>query len=238
MSFIAEGKSSGDAYQAPDPQFISAVSLFNKSLPWERFKKFFQSRRFLGLKDTEQLILLRLLALQEYLCLDDVLLLRWLKHQFYLLSFLQPDFHPKMPTEALYRQFRTELDAIGLLEPFRKHCHHIIHEHEKRQSRVDFTFDTTFTQHRQKPSSAQGDEAHNVHFSASLIPEKESPIDGKVADSNPDIHNLDTFNGVFCEKCGSQNVVRIKPSVEASRAPTIRFLRCRFCGHTFRDPAS
>ncbi len=134
--FVVNEKKSGETYLAPDPDFISAISYFSSSLPWDRFEKFFARRKLVGLNGEEQLILLRFLVIQELLCLDDRDLLRWLKNQFYLFSFLQPEFKPRLPTLELLKQFRAELDTIGLLEPFRKHCQFIIQEHSQRFPRI------------------------------------------------------------------------------------------------------
>ena len=86
----------------------------------------------MNLSGTEQLILLRLIALQELLCLNDDALLKWSKHQLYLFSFMQADFQPRIPSKELVVEFRSKFDKIGLLKPFRKQCQRLISEHESR----------------------------------------------------------------------------------------------------------
>lgn len=130
--YVKDGMGHGQSYVAPDPQFVSSVALFASSLPWEKFRKFFKRKKIVNLSGNEQLILLRLLALQELLALDDDSLLRWAKHQLYLFSFMQPDFQPKLPTVELLREFRNSFDKVGLLKPFRKQCQKLITEHESR----------------------------------------------------------------------------------------------------------
>jgi hypothetical protein len=130
--YVAEEMGKGGSYVAPDPHFVSTVALFASSLPWERFKKFFDTKKMVNLSSNEQLILLRLVALQEFLALDDKALLRWAKHQLYLFSFMQPDFKPKLPTQELLIEFRESFDKVGLLKPFRKQCQRLIAEHDNR----------------------------------------------------------------------------------------------------------
>ena len=81
---------------------------------------------------SEQLILLRLIALQEFLCLNDDALLKWAKQQLHLFSFMQPSYTPRMPTKTLLVEFRKKFEEVGLLKPFRKQCQKIVQEHESR----------------------------------------------------------------------------------------------------------
>lgn len=221
--FEAKEKGVDESYIAPDPHFISAISLFSSSFPWERFSKFFKSKKLVNLNGEEQVILLRFLAVQELLCLDDKSLLRWLRNQFYLFNFLQPEFKPRLPTIELLKKFRSELDKIGLLEPFRKQCQHIIEEHGKRFPELDLELS--------KISMA----------SRSLMPKTEtndlrkSNDNRLVKDQNLELHNVENKADRSCEKCGSHNVIKLESSQEKSSLPEIRFLKCRFCGHTFRD---
>ncbi len=122
----------GNSYVAPDSHFISSVALFSTSLPWGKFERFFEKRKLVNLSGSEQLILLRLIALQELLCLNDDDLLKWSKHQLHLFSFMQPSYTPRMPTKELLVEFRKKFDEIGLLKPFRKQCQRIVQEHESR----------------------------------------------------------------------------------------------------------
>lgn len=128
--YVKEDMGQGSAYVAPDPQFVSTVALFASSLPWDKFRKFFQKKKIVNISDNEQLILLRLIAMQDVLALDDESLLRWAKHQLYLFSFMQPDFQPKLPTVELLAEFRKNFDKAGLLKPFRKQCQRLITEHQ------------------------------------------------------------------------------------------------------------
>ena len=192
----------GDAYVAPDSHFISSIAIFSSSLPWEKFELFFEKRKLVNLSGSEQLILLRLIALQELLCLNDDALLKWAKHQLYLFSFMQPSYTPRMPTKALLVEFRKKFDEVGLLKPFRKQCQKIIQEHESRFPPI---VTNVKTNHRE------------------------------VSDTKVDLPNIENNSDTECPSCGSQNVVRLTPSQEASTLPSINFSRCRFCGNTFRD---
>ena len=122
----------GNSYIAPDSHFISSVALFSSSLPWDKFERFFEKRKLVNLSGSEQLILLRLLGLQELLCLKDEELLKWSKNQLHLFSFMQPSYTPRLPTKELLVEFRKKFDEIGLLKPFRKQCQKIVQEHESR----------------------------------------------------------------------------------------------------------
>jgi DNA-directed RNA polymerase subunit M/transcription elongation factor TFIIS len=219
--YVTEEMGKGDSYVAPDPHFISVMALFASSLPWSRFEKFFESKKMVQLSGGEQLILLRLLALQEVLCLDDESLLRWAKHQLYLFSFLQPDFKPKLPTKELLSEFRRAFDNVGLLKPFRKQCYRLITEHGNRLPPLDSvsTVDAT-------DLLSTFDKSKNDNIGDSKK---------KVSDIKIDLPNIESSDGSSCPNCGSLNVVHLKPSQEESSLPDIRFTRCRFCGNTFRD---
>jgi DNA-directed RNA polymerase subunit M/transcription elongation factor TFIIS len=213
--YVAEEMGKGGSYVAPDPHFVSTVALFASSLPWERFKKFFDTKKMVNLSSNEQLILLRLVALQEFLALDDKALLRWAKHQLYLFSFMQPDFKPKLPTQELLIEFRESFDKVGLLKPFRKQCQRLIAEHDNRFPPIN---------------------ADESVATASLIANRKKKLSRqKVSDTRVDLPNLPADSDVACPNCGSQNVFKLKPSQEASSLPNIHFSRCRFCGNTFRD---
>ena len=134
----------GNSYIAPDSHFISSIALFSSSLPWEKFERFFEKRKLVNLSGSEQLILLRLLSLQEVLCLKDEELLKWCKNQLHLFSFMQPSYTPRMPTIELLAEFRKKFDEIGLLKPFRKQCQRIVQEHESRFPPI-----TSNTNHRE-----------------------------------------------------------------------------------------
>jgi len=221
--YVAEEMGKGDSYIAPDPHFISVIAMFASSLPWKRFEKFFESKKMVDLSGNEQLILLRILALQEVLCLNDDALLRWAKHQLYLFSFMQPDFQPKLPTKELLSEFRQAFDKVGLLKPFRKQCYRLISEHNNRLPPIGST-ESVSTANLMSFDSADDSEA---------TPSKS--VKNKVSDTRVDLPNIESSDGSSCPNCGSLNVIRLKPSQEASSLPDIRFTRCRFCGNTFRD---
>ncbi len=243
-SFVDNDMQFGETYIAPDPDFISAISFFSSSLPWDRFKTFFDSRKLVGLNGEEQLTLLRFLAVQELLCLDDQDLLRWLKNQFYLFSFLQPDFKPRLPTIALLKQFRSELDKIGLLEPFRKHCQHIIAEHGQRFPAIKPLKQHMTKVEMEKQNSSPGEKKEHentIDFSQSLLSKtrdfiKKSPaIFGSVPSPSMKDASMQKRHGKSCENCGSFDFIRLKSSQEESSLPAIRFIRCRVCGNTTRE---
>lgn len=223
--FEAKEKGLEGSYIAPDPLFISAISLFSNSFPWKRFKTFFNSKKLLGLSADEQVTLLRFLAIQELLCLDDKALLSWLKHQFYLFNFLQPDFKPRLPTLELFQKFRAELDNIGLLLPFRKQCQHIIEEHGKRFPELNL---------QTKQQGDNVDRDYPEKSSGSMLSEANPRNNQQVTDKKVDFHTVHKHANVSCENCGSQNIVSLKSTQEPSSLPDIRFMKCRFCGHTFR----
>jgi len=227
------------SYIAPDPLFISAISLFSRSFPWQRFNRFFKTKKLVGLSGNEQLILLRFLAVQELICLDDKALLKWLKNQFYLFNFLQPEFKPRLPTIELLQEFRSELDTIGLLLPFRKQCQHIIQEHGKRFPAINLTLE---------PPTIENDAGVSTQFKTALMPDSQTRRKSEqqnvlnqtqekklVADKKVEIHNVINHSGKTCVKCGSHNVIKMESAQLESSLPDIRFLRCRFCGHTFRS---
>ena len=212
--YVAEEMGKGESYVAPEPHFISSLSLFASSLPWDKFESFFEKRKLVNISGTEQVILLRLLAVQELLCLDDEGLLNWAKNQHYLFNFLQPKFQPRLPTKQLLKQFRKEFDKVGLLKPFRKQCQRLINEHENRFPPLNVA------EHQNLFSSPDSNKKTSFR---------------QVNDTKVDLPNIENGSGVSCPNCKSNNVIKLKPSQEASTLPKISFSRCRFCGNTFRD---
>ncbi|MGK0272453.1 MAG: DNA-directed RNA polymerase subunit M/transcription elongation factor TFIIS [Cocleimonas sp.] len=215
--YVRDEMGKGQSYVAPDPHFVSSIALFASSLPWDKFRKFFERKKMVNLSANEQLILLRLVALQELLTLDDDSLLRWAKHQLYLFSFMQPDYQPKLPTVELLQEFRREFDKVGLLKPFRKQCQRLISEHESRLP----------------PLNYEESISNNTTISAKYAFQKK-----KVSDTKVDLPNLPVNSDSACPNCGSVNVIRLMPSQEASTLPEINFSKCRFCGNTFREKKS
>lgn len=198
----------GNCYVAPDPHFISSISLFASSLPWDKFERFFEKKKLVDLNGAEQLILLRLIALQELLCLNDDDLLSWTKNQLYLFSFMQTGYKARLATKELLVEFREKFDKIGLLKPFRKQCQRIIQEHENRFPPLKSTATT----------NKAVDSKHRL-----------------VSDTKIDLPNIESSSDLNCPSCGSKNVVKLTPSQEASSRPDIKFSRCRFCGNIFRE---
>ena len=212
--YVRNEMGKGQSYVAPDPHFVSSVAQFASSLPWAKFRKFFERKKMVNLSANEQLILLRLVALQELLALDDNSLLRWAKHQLYLFSFMQPDYQPKLPTVELLQEFRRKFDEVGLLKPFRKQCQKLITEHESRLPRLNY----------------EESISNNTKISAKYTNSKK-----KVSDTKIDLPNLPTNSETACPNCGSVNVISLKPTQEASTLPNIKFSKCRFCGNVFRE---
>jgi len=114
------------SYAAPDRAFMGTVSGMVQSFPWGRFEQFFEARPLIEASALDQVFLLRVLAMQEVLCMDDESILKWLKSQMYLFAFLSPGFKPKVPTKALLQSFRAKLQEADLLAPFRLRCQRII----------------------------------------------------------------------------------------------------------------
>lgn len=113
-------------YSAPGHTFLSTVSRMVQSFPWERFERYFEARPLIEASAVDQVFILRVLAIQEVLCVDDEGILHWLKNQMYLSAFLSPGFKPKVPTKELLCDFRGKLDEENLLESFRLRCQYII----------------------------------------------------------------------------------------------------------------
>ena len=213
--YIAEDMGKGGSYVAPSSHFISSISLFAGSLPWDKFEKFFETKKLVNLSSQEQLILLRLIALQELLCLNDDSLLAWAKQQLYLFSFMQADFQPRIPTKALLVEFRSKFNEIGLLKPFRKQCQRLINEHESRFPPLN--------ESENQSMSPTSDEHLGINRLAN--------------DTEVDLHNVNNRSETVCSNCGSHNVIKLRASKEALSFPDISFSRCRFCGNTFKDNA-
>jgi len=213
----------GNSYVAPDPYFISLVLLFSSNLPWAKFESFFKTKKLLNMNASEQLTILRLIALQELLCISDEALLNWTRNQFYLFRFIHPEFKPKLPSLALLNEFRSKLDDIGLLKPFRKQCQRLIKEQEN-------SFPPLLDELKTNT------DASTTSTDTDVPPVKLSYYNAyKVSDVKVDLLNLESSSGSSCPNCGSYNVIKLAPSQVASSLPNISFSRCRFCGNTFRD---
>ena len=122
------------SYSAPDPMFIAAVSAMAKGFSWERFERFFEARPLINATVSDQIFLMRILVLQEMLCMDDKSTLKWVKNQMYLFAFLSPNYKPKIPSAELLANFREELSKANILEPFRLRCQVLIAKHADTSS--------------------------------------------------------------------------------------------------------
>ncbi|PWQ98352.1 hypothetical protein [Leucothrix arctica] len=135
MGFSLGHQSSDSAsYSAPDPMFISAVSAMAKGFPWERFERFFEARPLINASVNDQIFLMRILVLQEMLCLDDKGTIKWIRNQMYLFAFLSPGHKPKIPSPELLLSFREALSNANILEPFRQRCQALIVKHSDTSS--------------------------------------------------------------------------------------------------------
>jgi hypothetical protein len=121
-----------NAYIAPSPRFITTLSIFAKGFPWDKFLQFFKDKQLIACDAEDQIFLLRLLAVQELLCIDDEALLTWAERQFLLIGFLHMGYKANVPSLELLTHFRTTLDAVGILSPFRQQCQKLITLHDQR----------------------------------------------------------------------------------------------------------
>ena len=118
MGFSLDNQlSESSQYTAPDPLFITTVQALAQGFPWERFERFFESRPLINASAKDQLFLMRVLALQEMLCLNDADVLRWVKNQLHLFAFMSSDYKPRLPNEALLENFRQKLNELNILQP-------------------------------------------------------------------------------------------------------------------------
>lgn len=113
-------------FKAPDPLFIATVQALSQGFPWERFERFFDSRPLINASAVDQVFLMRVLALQEMLCLNDADVLKWVKNQLYLFAFVSPHYKPRLPNETVLENFRQRLDELKMLQPFRLRCQQLI----------------------------------------------------------------------------------------------------------------
>ena len=127
MGFSLDNQLSESAqYKAPDPLFITTVQALAQGFPWERFERFFESRPLIKASAMDQVFLMRVLALQEMLCLDDAEVLKWVKNQLYLFAFISPGYKPRLPNETILESFRKKLNELNILQPFRLRCQQVI----------------------------------------------------------------------------------------------------------------
>ena len=194
-----------ESYTAPDHAFISAVSGMVHNLPWDRFERFFEARPLVRASAIDQVFMLRILAIQELLCVDDDSVLAWLKSQMYLSAFLSPEFKPKVPKKALLNDFRNELMVANLLEPFRLRCQNVILKKYGKTEVAD------------ESSSYLDVFAPTVNDFPELIVEQESSV--SIEDQ-----------WVICPMCNNSNLSKI----ESKKAGAPPQASCNKCGHNFK----
>lgn len=204
------------SYTAPDSAFIGTVSSMVQSFPWERFERFFESKPLIDASALDQVFLLRVLAVQELLCLDDEGVLKWLKSQMYLFAFLSPGFKPKVPTKVLLKNFRDSLHDANLLEPFRLRCQNII----LKQNAVK-----TIANNSETTSYLEAFAPSPLDLSESgMIKE----VQARAGDSIADIQIEDKW--VICPKCESSALHQVESVLKFSVPKAC----CDQCGHQFK----
>lgn len=204
------------SYAAPDKAFIKTVSVMVQSFPWERFERFFESKPLIDASALDQVFLLRVLAIQELLCLDDEGVLKWLKRQMYLFAFLSPGFKPKVPTKALLNNFREQLQDANLLQPFRLRCHSII-EQQSANLTIPHQVETTNYIEAFAPAPLNLSESGMI-----------KGIKVSASDALANIQLEDKW--VICSKCESSALHEVV-SGTVSSAPQAC---CSQCGHQFK----
>jgi len=198
-----------DIYIAPDPRFISTLMVFAKGFPWGKFLQFFREKELVSYSAEDQIFLLRLLAVQEMLCLDDEALLKWVKHQFQLSNFLHIGYKPKVPSLEQLVEFRTVIDAVGILSSFRKQCQKLIIMHGENLS-VDL---------KQKALLSDSSSRWGSQRVIGL--------------KNEDAEQNSESKWISCPICESQNINKVLPPHWAG-AQDGDWCRCRFCGNKFK----
>ncbi|RVU84050.1 hypothetical protein EOL70_14705 [Leucothrix sargassi] len=182
------------SYSAPDPMFISAVTAMAKGFPWTRFERFFEARPLINASVNDQIFLMRILVLQEMLCMDDKSTLAWVKNQMYLFAFLSPGHKPKIPSLELFVGFRKALDEANVLEPFRQRCQALIVKHSDagvfQNNEWQFEVDSSFA-----GKAARAVEANWVNCPICQGTELSSY-------SPPEDPNADIAPWAACDNCG------------------------------------
>lgn len=204
------------SYAAPDSAFIGTVSGMVQSFPWERFERFFETRPVIEASALDQVFLLRVLAIQELLCLDDDSVLKWLKSQMYLFAFLSPGFKPKVPTKTLLKNFRDNLHDANLLEPFRLRCQAIILKQNSSKKMAKSVESTSYLE-----AFAPSPQDLSVTGMVKKVPVNET-------NTLADIQLEDRW--VICPKCESSALQQVESAVRPS-APEAS---CKQCGHQFK----
>jgi len=195
-----------NAYIAPSPRFITTLSIFSKGFPWDKFLQFFKDKKIIACDAEDQIFLLRLLAVQELLCIDDEELLTWAERQFLLIGFLHMGYKANIPSLELLTHFRTTLDAVGILSPFRQQCQKLITLHDQRYPERTTTYSiSSFLDSGLQPLAED---------------ESESETDPKVAKKN------------VCPICNSKYIKKIPPQYGINLTQK-NWYQCHFCGNKF-----
>lgn len=199
-----------EEYNAPDPRFIATLLIFAKGFPWDKFLQFFQDKKLVSCDAKDQVFLLRLLAVQELLCIDDKMLLKWIKHQFQLLGFLDMSYKATIPSVELLSEFRTVLEEVGILDPFRRQCQKLILMHDEKQPS-----DKQKKQFIAEPSKWGSQRVIGIQFD-----ESESDTEKEMT-------------WISCPVCKSQNINKVL-SPHWVKVKEESWCRCRFCGNKFK----
>jgi len=195
-----------NAYIAPSPRFITTLSIFAKGFPWDKFLQFFKDKQLIACDAEDQIFLLRLLAVQELLCIDDEALLTWVERQFLLTGFLHMGYKANVPSLGLLTHFRTILDAVGILSPFRQQCQKLITLHDQRypEKRITYSIESFLD---------SGLQRHTDN-------ERETEPKPKIAKRNS------------CPICNSEYIKKILPQYGISLSEE-NWYQCHFCGNKF-----
>lgn len=218
LSFTLDNQQSQpEQFQAPDPMFTTTIMALAQGFPWDRFERFFESRPVINASAIDQVFLIRVLALQEMLYLNDAEVLKWVKNQLYLFAFISPDYKPKMPNEAVLEKFRQKLDELNILQPFRKRCQQIILNHSKFAQSPDCA--VTLSGELMKlasiqPLSSTGDDSVKLSTDYFELPEIEECW-------------------VACPSCNSAQLNEYLPS-HARGTECVPWANCQQCGHKFK----
>lgn len=201
-------------YTAPDPLFITTVQALAQGFPWERFERFFESRPLINATASDQLFLMRVLALQEMLCLDDANVLKWVKNQLYLFAFISPGYKPRLPNEAVLGSFRQKLDDLNILQPFRMRCQQVILKYGEPVASSEST-----------PAMPNDPAGFEAYLYSGITPETSSieSIDF------PDIEE----KWVTCPLCDSSALGEYV-ATDSQENNTDPWADCQQCGHKFK----
>jgi len=109
-----------------DAEFITTMGAISKGFPWKRFEAFFSARPIGRLTAEQQIFMLRIIAIQEYLCVDDEAALIWIERQSSVAAFLSSGEAPGLPALDEYQGFCSRLQELNILFRFRERCQRLI----------------------------------------------------------------------------------------------------------------